>query len=315
MNSQTDKEAMRFEAPLPSMLQRIAYLPLYAMFFCIAKLPAPVVRMLSAILTWLAKDVVKYRRRLVNANLAKAFPALDKRERKKIAHKFYLHLAQYFFQTVSFRWMNENKIKRHVEFMGVEIFNKLLEEGKNVIFYTSHFGNWEYITPMSLWMPRWRDKVIFAHVNRPLKNKWFNRFYWKMRSRYNVSVPMHQTVRTLLEWKRTGHQFITGFLADQKASHHSTTVGVDFLGIETQFMEGPEQLARKLKAAAVYCDMSMPANDKYRIHIKLLTSDASQLKDGELTQMYASALTRTIKRQPALYLWSHNRWRINKKNL
>lgn len=301
--------------PTVPLWQRIAYAPLAAMLWCVAKTPPALTRPISGGLAILARDVVKYRRRLVEKNIAMAFPNLDKQARHKILHDFYSHLADYFFQTVRFRWMSPQATRHHVTFSGLEILERLFDQGRNIVLYTSHYGNWEYITPMNLHMPRHADNVIFSHVNRPLKNAWFNHFYWMMRSRFNVSVKMADVLRAMVTWRNDNRRFIMGFLADQKPGRRTRSHEVNFLGIPTPFIAGTEQLARSLSTAAVYCDMTMPARDKYHVEIKLLTPDASTLPEGRLTELYAAALTETIRRSPALYLWSHNRWRLKKSDL
>lgn len=298
--------------PRVPLWQQIAYAPLYITLRCIAMLPPAATRPLASMLALMARDVIKYRKKIVHKNIALAFPEKTDIQRTKIEKQFYHHLCSYFFQTVRFRWMKPRDIKKHMSFSGLELLNDLFAQGKNIVLYTSHFGNWEYITPLTLWMPQWEDKITYAHVNRPLKNKWFNHFYHAMRSRFNISIPMLDVLRTIIQWRSQQHQFIMGFLSDQKPGQRTHKYTVPFLGIDTPFIGGTEIIARKMRMAAVYCDMSMPHPDKYHAHITLLTLDASQLPEGKLTQLYAQALTKTIHRQPALYLWSHNRWRLQK---
>ena len=47
----------------------------------------------------------------------------------------------------------------------------------------------------------------------------------------------------------------------------------------------------------------------YAMEYHKLTDDASQLKDSELTQKYASHLEESIRKQPEDWMWSHKRWK------
>ncbi len=298
-----------FPAPTPSLTQRILYAPLGAVLWLVAHLPERVSHIFADVLAWLAGSVIHYRRRIVRRNIAASFPEKSVVRHREIERGFYRNLADYFFQTIRFSVMGERQVMKHIEFRDTAVIERFLDEGKNVVLYTSHFGNWEYVTSMGLWMPDYRH-VVYAHVNRPLKNLWFNRLFWRMRSRFNVSVPMKKVMRTMLQWRVDKQPFVMGFLSDQKPGVHTSKVETLFLGRPTPFIAGTEELAHKFKMPVVYCDMDAPRRDRYVATIKLMTEDASTLPEGELTRRYAAMLTDTIRRNPALYLWSHNRWRI-----
>ncbi|MEO5107580.1 acetyltransferase, partial [Bacteroides ovatus] len=36
-------------------------------------------------------------------------------------------------------------------------------------------------------------------------------------------------------------------------------------------------------------------------------------KEGEITEMFAHRLEQTIRREPAYWLWSHKRWKLNRE--
>jgi KDO2-lipid IV(A) lauroyltransferase len=298
-----------FPAPTPKLSQRILLAPLGALLWLVARLPQCVSHLLADIVAWLAGSVIHYRRRIVRRNLADSFPDKSVEELRAIEKGFYRNLADYFFQTIRFTAMSPKRVMQHIEFRNTQIISDFIDKGKNVILYTYHYGNWEYVTSMGLWMPGY-EHVIYAHVNRPLKNLWFNRLFWRLRSRFNVSVPMKKVLRTMVTWRRDKQPFVMGFLSDQKPGKKTSKVEAEFLGRPTPFIAGTEELARQFAMPVVYCDLEEIARDKYVATIRLMTDDASQLQEGALTRQYAAMLTETIRRNPALYLWSHNRWRI-----
>lgn len=292
--------------------QRLAMAPLGALLWLLAYAPQWITRGAAGMLAFVAHRVVRYRQRIVRRNLADCFPQLDGRQRAGIEHDFYRNLADCFFQTVRLAHISPRRLAEHVSFKGLDSLTAEIDRGRDVVLYTSHFGNWEYITSLGLHMPG-HGHVVYAHVARPLKNRWFNRFFHRLRSRFNVSVPMRRTARAMIGWRRARQPFIIGFLSDQKPGHNTRWETVEFLGRPTPFIAGTEELARKMHCAVFYTDMRRLGRDRFEVGLVRMADDAAALPPGTLTAEYARRLTESIRRDPASYLWSHNRWRLPKK--
>lgn len=290
---------------------RILFAPLGLILNLLGLLPWWMLWGISDLMAILARDVVRYRRRLVETNIMRAFPDLSEKERRKIMRRFYRHLTDYFVETLKFRFMSPKSLRRHMVFENTELIDKTLASGRDIVIYTSHFGNWEWITSMGLWCKE-AGRAEFSHVYRPLRQRWFNRWFLRLRSRYNVSIPMKQVLRKLLTWRHDDRRFITGFLSDQKPSHAGKVFTVPFLGIETLFIGGTEELAAKLDTVVMLFDTRVTGRGRYHSTIRLLTEHPRSLMPGELTRLYAANLTDQIRSCPPAYLWSHNRWRLPK---
>lgn len=294
--------------PVP-LWMKIAFAPLGLMLDCLSLLPLGVLYLLADLLGFVAGNVVRYRRRLVSRNIADSLPHLSPKERKKIERRFYRRLGDYFVETVKMRTISPRQMKRRMVFEGTELIDSYLSQGRDIVIYTSHFGNWEWITSVSLWCDEYASSE-FCHVYRPLKQPWFDRWWLTLRGRFNTSVPMKGVLRQLLTWRREHRSWITGFLSDQKPSHAGSVIEVEFLGRKTPFIYGTEELARKLRAVVLLFDTEVTRRGHYRSTIRLLAEDASALPEGEITRRYARNLTQQIRRTPEAYLWSHNRWRL-----
>ena len=66
----------------------------------LARLPLPVLYLLSDFLFVLIYHVVRYRRRLVDENLSVCFPAKDEAWRKATGRRFYRNFADYIVETL-----------------------------------------------------------------------------------------------------------------------------------------------------------------------------------------------------------------------
>ena len=180
-------------------------------------------------------------------------------------------------------------------------------EKKFGFFYIGHYGNWEWLASFPLWLPANYD---FAQIYHPLRSKGMDRIFLRIREQYHGRcIPMKDTLRQILTAKRDGKSMIVGFIADQspkwEAMHHWTT----FLNHKTSFFIGTEKIGKKVDAALFYVDVERPSRGYYRLHAVPLTYDVRNTPDFECTDRYAALLEQAIRREPHLWLWTHNRWK------
>lgn len=301
------------DTPIP-LWMNILMAPLGCLLFLISLLPFPILYLISDVLAFTAHRLIRYRLRIVRANIRDSFPDMSADRHRDIERGFYRHLADYFVETVKFATISTRALKKRMVFENTQLIDQTLAEGRNIVIYTSHFGNWEWITSLSLWC-RTADTCIFSHVYRPLRQPWFNRWFLHLRTRFNRSIPMRSVFRQLLLWRRENTNWICGFLSDQKPSHAGKTYTVPFMGRPTPFIGGTEELACKLSAVVMYFDTSITKRGHYKSTIRMLSDNPRSLTPGALTQAYADSLTRQITASPQAYLWSHNRWRLKKSQL
>lgn len=306
MSSLNDK--LIHERSLPWWMQ-LMFTPLGWLLYILSFLPFRLLYLLADFIAFLLRSVLRYRMRIVKRNVTDCMPEITETERKRIVKSFYHHLGNYFVETLKFRTIGDECLKRRMMFCNTELIDTYLSQGRNIVIYTSHFGNWEWITSLGLWCES-SSGACFAHVYRPLKQPWFDRWWLRLRGRYNRSIPMKKVLRQLLTWRKEGKSWITGFLSDQKPSHASSTFDVTFMGRNTPFIYGTEELARKLDAVVMLFDTEIVARGYYRSTIRLVTDDPHSMSEGEITRKYVANLETQIRRCPGAYLWSHNRWRI-----
>lgn len=280
----------------------------------IARLPFGALYALADVTFALIYYAARYRRRLVTDNIARAFPDFTPGQTRATARQFYRNLADYFFETVKLGHITDAEMRRRMVFDNPELIDSLLSQGRSVAVYFSHCFNWEWAPSVTLWSAFANSgKAEFCQVYRPLKNRGFDRWFLHLRSRFgSVSLPKHTVARDLLRLRREGKLTVTGFMSDQRVSHLDHTLDVTLLGRPTEAIMGTEQLAARLDLAAVYWDITRTGRGHYRITTRMIDEHPSRLAPGELTRRYMAMLEETIRRQPANWLWSHNRWkRVN----
>lgn len=281
------------------------------MLHLMARLPLRVLYGLSDLGAAVLWHAVRYRRSTVLKNLTESFPEKTPAEVRQVAKSFYRNFADYTVETLKLLHISDSEIERRFEFEGIDIIDSLLGQGRSIVAYFSHCGNWEWATSVTLHSRLYGDpKVAYCQVYRPLKDKWFDSLMLKLRSRFgSESLPKATVLRHLLDYRRRGIATITGFMSDQKPSGGDNTHVLMFLNHPTAMITGTETLARRMDMAVVYWDMYKPRRGHYKIKVRLMAEHAGDTKPGELTDAYARALERTIRRNPPLWLWSHKRWK------
>lgn len=259
----------------------------------------------------LAVRAVGYRRKVVRVNLAASFPEKSASELRKIERRFYRNFSDYIVETIKLLHISDEEMRRRMVFDGVEIIDGYLRQGRTVVAYFSHMGNWEWASSFPLWSALRDDPTTaFCQIYRPLRNQWFDHVMLRIRSRFGArSIPKQIAFLDLLRLRKQGKASVTGFMSDQKPSHGDPTVVTTLLNRPTAMISGTETLARKLDMAVIYWDMEKPGRGRYRLTCRLICENPAEMPGHSITLSYAAMLQETIERNPSIWLWTHNRWK------
>lgn len=285
---------------------------LFCLLKGLARMPWCVLYALADVVFVLIYYVARYRRKVVADNMRECFPQWDGGKVKSATRSFYRNFSDYIFETIKLLHVGDADISERMSFENIEIIDRLVGEGRDVVVYFSHCFNWEWAPSVTLHSAFTSNPhVKFCQVYRPLRNKGADECMLEVRSRFgSVSLPKNLTLRKLLQFRRDGFRIVTGFMSDQKPSHGDPTLPLMFLNRPTAFITGTEELARKMKMAAVYWDMHKTSRGHYRIVTRLIADDVSAVEQGSVTHAYAAMLQETIERNPPIWLWTHKRWKI-----
>jgi len=293
---------------MKALLRNIAYSPLWATLHLVALMPLRLLYGVSDVLYLIVYYVVRYRRRLVRANLQASFPDKTDEERLAIERRFYRNFTDVFVETIKLLHISDDEVRRRVVFEGTERVDRYVDKGKSVAIYAAHFCNWEWLSSITLWLKD--SEGLCSQVYRPLRNQWFDEFYYRLRKRFHSeSIAKKEVLRTLLRIRRSGRCFVTGFISDQKPSHNDGHHHVEFLHQQTPFITGTEMLLRKMGTAVMYFDIRRIRRGYYKVVLRPMFDDASKCAEYEITDAYACVLEQAIREQPDAWLWTHNRWR------
>ncbi|MCD8266936.1 MAG: lysophospholipid acyltransferase family protein [Prevotellaceae bacterium] len=287
--------------------------PAYALWWLLSLLPLRALYLLSDCLLFpVLYHVVRYRRRLVRRQLNESLPELSAEERLATERKFYHTLCDYIVETLKMTTLSPEEMRRRVQFVGVDTMErKMKAEGKLLnLVCLGHFGNWEWLSSAALYM----DLCAFSQVYHTLHSRVVDELFRHNRERFGGKcITMKETLRHIIGTMRRGEYEIVGLIADQCPKWEAMHQWCDFLHHETSFFIGAEAMGKRLGALVSYLEVTRPRRGYYRAELKLITDRPEAYGDYQITELYARMLEQSIRRDPHLWLWTHDRWKRTRK--
>ena len=260
----------------------------------------------------LAYYVIRYRRRLVAKNLRNSFPDKSAAERRQIARDFYHQLCNTMVETVYGYRMTDEEMRQRVVFEGMEDVNKLIDEAGGGIFMLAHFGNWEWMASIQQWVS---PGVTEMNIYRRMKSKTFDRLMLALRAkRGGVCVEKQRVLREMVRYRAEKKPVTVGLLSDQKPRPEVTRTWLTFLGQDTGFLDGGEVLGKKFGYPVFYLYITREKRGYYHVVMKTIAAQPKETAEGEITTAYAHVLEQNITEQPAMWLWTHDRFKWKRKS-
>jgi len=289
------------------------YRPLEWLLLALAYLPLSVLYAVAWVIYLLLAYVVRYRWRVVLANLHNSFPEKSEAEIQSIGRQFYWHFAQVIVEILKLAAISPVELRRRMRFVNPELMTRHFAENRFVLSLGSHRGNWEWILSGA--------SLEFgghsAGVYKPLNNKFFEHFMRRLRTRLGAdAVPMLSTLRYLVQQRGQGRTL--SLLTDQAAGPEDRPYWTDFMHQDAGFYTSAERLAQQFNCAVLYVGISRVRRGYYEVKFTELpdgqaAAAAAKTPDEAqrypITEAFVRCLEADIRATPEQYLWTHRRWK------
>ena len=286
---------------------------IYCLFYAISLLPFRLLYVLADIECFMLYHVIRYRRGVVRRNLVTSYPDKSEQEIVQIEKRFYHWFCDYFFEAVKLLSISDAELCRRFTIINSEEVEQCFKEGQDVAAILGHYCNWEWLSCVGMNLPLERETGLIYH---PLRNKAFDYLFRKLRlhEKHSRVIPKQDILRYVLSRKKEGIRNICGYISDQGPKWKNIHLWLPFLNHEhTPVFTGGERIMRKMNNAVFYVEMSRPKRGYYTATYKLITRTPNALEPDGITRRFFQMLEQTIRREPAYYLWSHNRWKRTKE--
>lgn len=277
-------------------------MPLLLFFIkALSRLPLSWLYLFAGFTTFILKNVIGYRRAVIESNLKHSFPEKDAQEIKALANRYYRHLANQVVETLRLWKMSDRELLDRCRFLNPEVLGDLAEAKENVIIMMGHSGNWEWAGLCT----QLRFDFQMIPVYRKIKNNDFDRFYRQLRSRFDAKPAVDEEAPKVIPTMPSPHA--VALLADHSVGGRKgwwTT----FLNRPAPFFRGSEILAKRLGYQVVFAHIRVKSRGRYEIILEKTPKTWLDEK-YRLTKEFVRFLEREIEAQPWNWLWSHRRWK------
>lgn len=284
------------------------YYIVLGLLYLVSFLPLWVIYRISDFISFILHYVVGYRKEVLMKNLGIAFPEKTEAEKIAIIKKFYRNFTDNFLEAIKLLSMSEKSLRKRVSF-DPAIFRELYATGKSCQVMLGHNFNWEWANVRVTKELPYTFLVVYMPIGSKLVDRVFKHFRERMGSKLLPATAMKEA---MMPYRNT--QYMLALVADQNPGRPEKAYWINFFGRMTPFVAGPDKNARFNNIPVVFARFYKQKRGYYVIETKLATLNPREMRDGELTLQYVRYLEEVIRKQPEVYLWSHNRWKFEYKD-
>ncbi len=273
--------------------------------------PHTVARHLGRGLGALAQGLLRSRRRIVEDNLRRAFPDRSEAERRQIHKECFRRFGMAVCDALSAERFDARELCRRLTLEGWEHLDAAEGEsgdGRGSFIMSAHLGCWEIAAqPIALYAGG------MEVVGRPMDNPYLDHYLKRLRGRFgNGGIDKRGAARGMLRTLRQGGR--VGILIDQRP-RRGEGVEVPFFGQPTQAVDVLARLSLRTGAPVVPIFGHAEPGGRYRVVLREpifpppVTDREDEAVVVALTARYLKVVEEEIRRDPASWLWLHERWK------
>jgi KDO2-lipid IV(A) lauroyltransferase len=293
---------------MKNLIQKIS-LVLFKILRSILKiLPESIKVLLGKIFGLVMMYVSSERKAITYENIKNSNLEYSDIEIKSIVKQSYQNLGITLVELLTIDTYDYKFSKPKVNYSNIEIIKKAKEKGKGVILLSGHFGNWELLAYSASILLNEALHIVIKYQMNPYTDKYLRNL--RQRSG-NELIDMNKAGLTMV--KAIKNNNIIAMLADQRARKNEG-LELMFLGKVARTYKAPALLALKFGTPIIVGFAVRDTDHNY--NVELVELDHSDLEDNaegieELTKRYLRLLENAIKKDPGLWAWQHNRWKLN----
>ena len=250
------------------------------------------------------------RRRVLIGNLRQAFPEKSPAELERLARDSMRSFGATFMDFLEISRLDEQRIRARVRIVGRDHYDQARALHRGVLLMSAHIGGWELGAMLAgiLGEP-------IAPVIRPLDNPLLEQELLRLRTRFgNRLIGKRAAARDILKALRDDE--VVAILIDQNVVAREG-VFVPFFGRLAATSPALARFQLKTGAPVVPVFVWPEAGGRYRVEMEPAILADEFREDGvdheetvrRATARYTAVTEAAIRRDPAAWLWMHNRWR------
>lgn len=242
-------------------------------------------------------------------NLSRSFPEKSLDDILKIIKESYANFALMFVEFPQILYLNRNNLDRWVSVKGLEHYQQACSDGKGVLLFTAHFGNWEMgnaalaiLSKPPIFMARTLDSPFLEEISTAA------------RERLGIgNLHKENAMRSVLSLLHKGE--VLELLIDQNVAAREG-VFINFFGRPACATSGVALMALHTGAAVLPIFTTRMPDGRYLTEIgpRAETFRTGNREQDVLqnTQNYNGIIEDHVRKYPGQWLWLHQRWKTRR---
>ena len=269
-------------------------------------IPLNLRRILAVFIARLSYYISLKHRLIAIHNLMRSFPDRPLKEIIRLAKESYISFTLVAVDFFDIPYLNKDNLHRWISIEGLDNYTEACKEGKGVLIFSAHFGNWEIGNAALAIMTR-----PFIFVYRVFDSPLLERGITGVRASYgNVSLSKDKAMRPMIRLLKNGASI--NLLIDQNVAWYEG-VFVDFFGRKACTTPGLALLALHTKAPVLPVFTRRLPDGKYLLEIgKKVEIVRSENREADIltnTQNFTKIIEDHVRQYPEQWLWFHQRWK------
>lgn len=290
-------------------MQLIPFLIIYPIIWLISLLPFPLLYLFSDFVYFMVYTIFGYRRKVVRKNIAMTLPHLSKKERLTIEKRFYHHLCDLFLEMIKTMTISRKEMEKRYVFSNLDVYLDLEKKGKSIALLCAHYASYEWTISMNYHIT-FEGYGIYKKIN----NIYFDKLVKDIRSKFKATlITTSETIPTLEKNININHLGVYGFASDQSPQATKAHHWGPFMGIETPVHTGAEMLAKRFDMNVIFLKTKKIKRGYYEATFELMAENPKEVPNYEISDDFLRRVEKQILEAPEFYLWTHKRWKHQKK--
>jgi KDO2-lipid IV(A) lauroyltransferase len=249
----------------------------------------------------LARMLMGTRRRVAETNVRLCFPELSDQERRRLVRAHFHALGMSLIETGMCWWASDRRVRRRVQYHGLEHLEAAQSAGHGAIMLTGHF------TTLDLGGRFLTLEASVAAMYRKADNPLLEEIMRRGRARVADYVFPKQDVRAMLRHLKANRAI---WYAPDQSHRRQNSATVPFFGVPAATNTATSKFARLARAPVVpFFPVRLPGGRGYRLDIlpaleNFPTGDAAA-DAARINRL----LEERIRLCPEQYLWVHRRFK------
>ena len=286
-------------------LQKIVYFLAYPIIYLLASIPFSFLYVLSDLIRFIIYNLLGYRKKVVRANLRKAFPDKSEKELKWIEQKFYTHFCDITLEAFKTFKMNTSEMQKRMVFKNLSVLTQFERENRSAIIMCGHYSSWEWMMSVG-----YNTQSKCYGIYTPIMNRYINQLVIKIRKKHKgYLISRYSALKEIESMEQRGEVSIYGFASDQSPRPKPKSYWRPFLSVKVPVFVGAELVAKKHNSGVVYARINRVKRGFYEVHFELISDQPQKEVPNRITDTFTEWLEQDVYCDPTQYLWTHNRFK------